>query len=718
MLANATRSRTELYLIGSSVSALRGSKLPSLRMALGFFLHLHLELNETIRHSSAAAVTKLAKFWQKARIPMRDHQNCQTKLEQAFEEWRLLKKNKARKSSTQQAREAAFVSRLEDLFDIAHADALNTMSIQEDKDFLLAQREKGRRGSMVGVDETLACKEKRVSEREQQTLKRRQQTENIQQIEASTAELTTSGSEISAAEDVDREGAVGGSRTQKRKRGRKAVVTPELAAAVDRTKVSDRKAVFVIAETAKSLGMTIDQLALNRDSSDVPLVVHWDGKLIPDLIGKEKVDCLPVLVSGKEVLQLLTVAKLPSRTGEAQASAVFGAIEDWGIPGNIRAMCFDTTSSNTGRISGACVLLEQKLGKELLSLACRHHIMELVIGAVFQVCMGSTSSPEVPLFKRFQDYWRFIDTDKYETGIAADDVVRLVDDIKQSTIDFANKHLEQSQPRDDYKEFLELVLIFLGATPARGVRFMSPGVMHHARWMSKVIYSLKIWMFKAQFRLTLTEERGLHDVCVFAVRVYLKAWISAPLASGAPYSDLLLLKLLLEYSSIHLAISKATSNKFSDHLWYLSPELVGLAFFNSCVSSSTKRLMVSAMQSEDEQEHTKRITIDLDSAKNKNLEHFVTAKSAKLFQMMDLPDGFLTFDPDLWEDRHDYKLASETVRSLKVVNEQAERGVALIQEYSSFITQDELQLQFLLQVVNEHCRVYPDSRKQTLSGQP
>ncbi|KAK2721327.1 hypothetical protein QYM36_003567 [Artemia franciscana] len=544
MLANATRSRTELYLIGSSVSELRGSKLPSLRMALGFFLHLHLELNETIRHSSAAAVTKLAKFWRKARIPMRDHQNCQTKLEQAFEEWRLLKKNKARKSSTQQAREAAFVSRLEDLFDIAHADALNMMSIQEDKDFLLAQREKGRRGSMVGVDETLACKEKRVSEREQQTLKRRQQTENIQQIEASTAELTTSCSEISAAEDVDSEGAVGGSRTQKRKRGRKAVVTPELAAALDRTKVSDRKAVFVIAETAKSLGMTIDQLALNRDSvrrlrakhrihssasirakfqSDVPLIVHWDGKLIPNLIGKEKVDRLPVLVSGKEVLQLLTVAKLPSGTGEAQASAVFGAIEDWGIPGNIRAMCFDTTSSNTGRISGACVLLEQKL-----------------------VCMGLTSSPEAPLFKRFQDYWRFIDTDKYETGIAADDVAHLVDDIKQSTIDFANKHLEQSQPRDDYKEFLELVLIFLGATPARGVRFMSPGAMHHARWMSKVIYSLKIWMFKAQFRLTLTEERGLHDVCVFAVRVYLKAWISAPLASGAPYSDLLLLKSLLE----------------------------------------------------------------------------------------------------------------------------------------------------------------------------
>ena len=71
---------------------------------------------------------------------MRDHQNCQTKLEQTFEEWRLLKKNKSKTSSTQIAKESIFVSRMEDLFDVAHADALTMTSVlQEDKDFLLAQ---------------------------------------------------------------------------------------------------------------------------------------------------------------------------------------------------------------------------------------------------------------------------------------------------------------------------------------------------------------------------------------------------------------------------------------------------------------------------------------------------------------------------------------------------------------------------------------------------
>ena len=65
---------------------------------------------------------------------------------------------------------------------------------------------------------------------------------------------------------------------------------------------------------------------------------------------------------------------------------------------------------------------------------------------------------------------------------------------------------------------------------------------------------------------------------MFAVHVYLKAWITAPLAASAPHSDFLLLKSLLDYITINPAISKTASLKFSNHLWYLSPELAGLAF--------------------------------------------------------------------------------------------------------------------------------------------
>ena len=57
-----------------------------------------------------------------------------------------------------------------------------------------------------------------------------------------------------------------------------------------------------------------------------------------------------------------------------------------------------------------------------------------------------------------------------------------------------------------------------------------------------------------------------------------------------------LLKSLLEYSSINAEVSKAVSQKSSNHLWYLAPEIVGLALFDSQVSAQTKRLMVRAMK--------------------------------------------------------------------------------------------------------------------------
>ena len=226
------------------------------------------------------------------------------------------------------------------------------------------------------------------------------------------------------------------------------------------------------------------------------------------------------------------------------------------------------------------------------------------------------------------------------------------------------------------------------AVPTRGVRFKLPGPMHHARWMSKVIYSLKTWMFRSQFHLTKKEESGLRDVCIFAVRVFLKAWNIAPESASAPQNDFLLLTTLLDYSSIHAAISKATSEKLAKHLWYLSESLVGLAFFDSQVNSSTKRLMVRAMKEKKSTPlHSKKVIVIRESFREKKLEDFVTMKSAALFQLMDLPDGFLQVDPDMWKDREDFNKAKEIVGSMEV---------ALIQEFNRLITNDESQLQYLL----------------------
>jgi len=54
---------------------------------------------------------------------------------------------------------------------------------------LLAQREKGRRGSMVGVDQALTDKEKRACQRKIGEQTRRRKMEDRQQASCSTTEL-------------------------------------------------------------------------------------------------------------------------------------------------------------------------------------------------------------------------------------------------------------------------------------------------------------------------------------------------------------------------------------------------------------------------------------------------------------------------------------------------------------------------------------------------
>ena len=48
--------------------------------------------------------------------------------------------------------------------------------------------------------------------------------------------------------------------------------------------------------------------------ANIPLTVHWDGKLIADLTFSLQVDRLAILVSGQGVSQLRGIPKTPSGT--------------------------------------------------------------------------------------------------------------------------------------------------------------------------------------------------------------------------------------------------------------------------------------------------------------------------------------------------------------------------------------------------------------------
>ena len=137
----------------------------------------------------------------------------------------------------------------------------------------------------------------------------------------------------------------------------------------------------------------------------------------------------------------------------------------------------------------------------------------------------------------------------------------------------------------------------LGSTPfrssSRGHLFIRPGALHRARWIDRVIYSIKIYLFRGQFQLKQKEEKGLKAFVIFSLNIYICSWFRAPDAAGPPMNDLHLLKDLASYSDRN--ISRVAVRASSRHLWYLSEELAALALFDPRVTDVQKREIVQAM---------------------------------------------------------------------------------------------------------------------------
>lgn len=116
-------------------------------------------------------------FWQKARIPTSKPWYCAQKFTILYEKWLSLFKSRLRRTTTQMDNEAEFCSELDDLFDIAAADALAQMKSEEEKAFLIAQHEKGRVGCLIDVDVKGQEKEQKRQERIEAEERRRKKAE-------------------------------------------------------------------------------------------------------------------------------------------------------------------------------------------------------------------------------------------------------------------------------------------------------------------------------------------------------------------------------------------------------------------------------------------------------------------------------------------------------------------------------------------------------------
>lgn len=184
---------------------------------------------------------------------------------------------------------------------------------------------------------------------------------------------------------------------------------------------------------------------------------------------------------------------------------------------------------------------------------------------------------------------------------------------------------------------------------------------------------------------------------IFIIKIYLKYWFQATIPTLAPQNDLNLLKDLSTFDSINSTISKEGLKVMERHTWYINDTMVGLSFFDRTISNLERSAMIENLNKH------KVITIKTDLT-TKTIADFVSSKTNQFFTTLfdeninGVSYQWLKNDIETWYSDPEYIKAEAIVKSLNVVNDLAERSIALITQYNSILCNKEDQKQFLLQV--------------------
>ena len=421
---------------------------------------------------------------------------------------------------------------------------------------------------------------------------------------------------------------------------------------------------------------------------------------------------------------MLGVAELKGNSeegaGKLIADASYKFLEDWQCSDCIQTMVFDTTCSNTGHLSAGCIAVQEKLNRPLLWCACRHHIGELLLSHLWNdLKVEISSGPNICIFTRFRVNFKKLSINDISNFNYAPQSPENAD-----IINLCKKVLKsQDKMRGDYRELAQLVIMFLdGGNTIYNIQ--APGALHRARWMAKIIYSIKIIILSSKIKEELpkwaiflrNQEVKLTRFVTFIVCTYVPWWYTAIFPEDAPTNDLILWKKIYAYPD--KIVSQSLQKSFSNHTWYMTEELILLSLFSDKVTLEEKEKMVEKLkcfkrvngfQNRHGTGFGKPVLPQIKENKL-NLSEYVGASSWYFFTMLGIETEFLNLPVDEWKAAPSYILACDIIKNIRTVNDMAERGVKLASDFIS-AAKIESRYQNVLQVVeNERVRL-PNQRK-------
>ena len=525
-------------------------KLPTKMEVIKLWYFLRVEVGKKNQWVKSGVINSVVaqvveKYWAHAGNCWRTKNNLYKEVDKLVQQYQKLLKSRGRTDPKKYPKEVEardqFLKSLYSLFDVAHPDLENILSQNRllgnlgvrEQDLKFLQDQRGPRLGFMGGEDV------------QYGQKVAAQVKRSATATATVSKSVPSPSASTACDDDDdrdnNEDPVGDGDTDNgdpdyncnlgRKRPKTMLLevpcspmtNTALTQSLDRTRTSDREAMRILAKQYKGMknpdGTPVDLMNITLSYSTIRrhriknrevickeardhflarmpprVVLHWDGKMLKDITGRVN-EMEAILLSGYPefeegkligIIPLVDDEGKMSGTGETQCNACITQVRDWGAEGVIVALCFDTTSSNTGRIRGAAIRLHSELGVPLLYLGCRHHIFELTAKRPYYALFKADPAPEAQLFKSFRDNWSGVDTSaEYKTIVLPDP------ELQQELIKWYQDLLvKESQHqelllRGDYRQVVELAVILLGGELPEGMEFhwVPPGAAHKARFL-------------------------------------------------------------------------------------------------------------------------------------------------------------------------------------------------------------------------------------------
>ena len=228
-----------------------------------------------------------------------------------------------------------------------------------------------------------------------------------------------------------------------------------------------------------------------------------------------------------------------------------------------------------------------------------------------------------------------------------------------------------------------------------------------------------------QLKIQLKKDKkyleNLERFAIFACLFYAEHWFRATLAAEAPFMFLQMYKNMLQFKKYDSKVAVDVLNKLVGHTWYLNQEYAPLSLFSTQVSDAEKSLIAKKLTKiTPPQQYEKGYPSPVELPQNikglkRKLSDSIMDGSLFLFDQLGFGKDWLFMPITEWENNQNFCEMRSWVLNLRVTNDCAERGVALISEYAKSLTKDSVDRENLLQVVELHRKQNPDVTKATFS---